>query len=696
MQRLAEPICPAENREPKADGRCLFFIQKRITTIGCRPSAIGRAAASLMLILLSQPAWAWQAPTRELEEAEEQAFKRAVSQVAPSLVRIETVGGLDQVQNFLLGNGPTTGVIVSADGFVISSSFNFLSKPASILVTTTDGRRMAAKVVANDTLRMLTLLKVEAEGLVPARAAAKESIKVGQWAIAVGRALDPNAPNASVGIVSAVNRIWGKAIQTDAKVSPVNYGGALVDVEGTVQGVLVPLSPQDNSPVAGVEWYDSGIGFAIPLVDVLATLDRLKQGKDLRPGLAGFTFASADLYGGDTKVDRVRYDSPMYRAGFKDGDAILELDGNKVTRPAQVRHVLGSKIEGDKLAISIKRGDETKQAELTLVGELPPFEAGFLGMLPTREKIGSGQSGVGVRFVYPESPAAKIGLKPRDRIIKFRDQSITSAAQLIDQVSRVRPTEKAIVVIRRDGKEQSLETTLVGYPADLPKDLPTSAIEAVAEADAKSEKPRTGRFGEEVADSKNAWWAFVPEGYNPAYGYSLLVWLHPAGDTLEATVYDSWKTEAERRGIILLGLKAANIGSGWQANEADFVHETVVAFQKKYSIDASRIVLHGYDKSGPFATHLAFKHRDLFRGLLLAAGAVSERPPENLPEYRLQFQLVCGSKDPAHAILERTANSLRAIKYPANFTSLSDLEHRYPNAEGVDAMARWIDSLDRL
>jgi serine protease Do len=484
--------------------------------------------------------------------------------------------------------------------------------------------------------------------------------------------------------------------------------------------VLVPLSPQDNSTVAGVEWYDSGIGFAIPLTDVLATLEKLKQGKDLRPGLAGFTFASTDLYGGDTKVDRVRYDSPMYRAGFKDGDVILDIDGHKVTRPAQVRHVLGSKIEGDKLAITIKRGDETKQADLTLVGELPPFEAGFLGVLPTREKVGSGElgmgspAGVGVRWVYPDSPAAKIGLKPRDRIIKFRDTAITSAAQLIDQVSRVRPTEKGTVVVRRDGKEETLEATLVGYPADLPKDLPTSVIEAVAEVDVKpaadkkdgkdegdnksgvADKPRTGRFAEEVADSKNAWWAFVPGNYNPAYAYSLLVWLHPPGDTLEATVFDLWKLEAERRGIILLGLKAANIGAGWQANEADFVHETVVAFQKKYSIDAGRVVLHGYDKSGPFATHLAFKHRDVFRGLILAASIIGERPPENLPEYRLQFQLICGSKDPAHAFAERNANSLRGIKYPANFTSLPDLEHRYPNADGVDAMARWIDSLDRL
>lgn len=705
---------PAESRGPLAVDRDPFSEQKKPSALGHRLSTIGRNSMTslVLLFLMCQPVWAWQAPTRELEEAEEQAFKRAVSQVAPSLVRIETVGGLDQVQNFLLGTGPTTGVVVSADGYVISSSFNFLSKPTSILVTTTDGQRLAAKAIANDTVRMLTLLKVEADGLVPARPTPKDSIKVGQWAIAVGRALDPNAPNVSVGIVSAINRVWGKAIQTDAKISPVNYGGALVDVDGSVMGVLVPLSPQDKSPVAGVEWYDSGIGFAIPLADVLATLERLKQGQDLRPGLAGFTFASTDLYGGDTKIDRVRYDSPMYRAGFKDGDQIVELDGHKVGRPAQVRHVLGSKIEGDKLAITIKRGDETKQADLTLVGELPPFEAGFLGVLPTREKLSGESAGVGVRWVYPDSPAAKLGLKPRDRIVKFREQAITSAAQLIDQVSRVRPTEKVAVVISRDGKEQTLEATLVGYPTDVPRDLPTSVIEAVAEADSKkpvekadgegekksdeADKPRTGRFCEDVADSKNAWWAFVPEGYNPAYAYSLLVWLHPPGDTLEATVYDLWKSETERRGIILLGLKAANIGMGWQANETEFVRDTVAAFQKKYSIDAGRVVLHGYDKSGPFATHLAFKHRELFRGLILAAAPIAERPPENLPEYRLQFQLICGSKDPAHPILERTANSLRSIKFPTNFTSLPDLEHRYPNADGVDAMVRWIDSLDRL
>ncbi len=673
----------------------------------------------LVTCVVGNLALGWQTPTRELEELEEKAFQQAVTQVAPSLVRIETVGGLDQVQNFTVGSGPTTGLVVSADGYVISSSFNFVSKPTSILVSLTDGRRLPAKLVANDVARMLTLLKIEATGLVPAKAAPKNSIRVGQWSIAVGRALDATTPNVSVGIVSAINRIWGKAIQTDAKVSPVNYGGALASVDGRVLGVLVPLSPQDNSPVAGVEWYDSGIGFAIPLEDVLATLERLKEGKDLRPGLAGFTFASSDLFGGETMVDRVRYDSPMYRAGFKDGDLIVEVDGHKVTRPAQVRHVLGSKLEGDTLPISVRRGEQTLQAELTLVGELPPFEAGFLGVLPTREKIGQPiGEGVGVRWVYADSPAAKSGLKTRDRISKFREQPITSAAQLTDLVSRVRPTEKATFVIRRGGQEVALEATLAPYPDQIPSDITSSVIEAVPDEDKPNDKtpdddqaekragdkaatddkdrPRTGRFTEQVQDSKNSYWAFVPESYNPAYAYALVVWLHPPADTLEATVYDLWKSDCERRGIILLGPKAANVAAGWQANEAEFVQETVVTFQKKYSIDSSRVVLHGFANSGPFATHLAFKHRDLFRGLVLAAAPIAERPPENLPEYRLQFHLVCGAKDRAHPFIDRNVASLKSLKYPASFTSLPDLEHRYPNAAGVDAISRWIDSLDRL
>ncbi|HSG70033.1 MAG TPA: trypsin-like peptidase domain-containing protein, partial [Planctomycetaceae bacterium] len=127
----------------------------------------------------------------ELAIREEQAFKQAVAFVEPSVVRIQTVGGLDRVGQILTNTGPTTGVVVSEDGYILSSAFNFVSKPASILVEFPDGRRLPAQEIATDRSRMLTLLKIDAQKLTPAVAADADSVKVGQWAIAVGRTYSP-------------------------------------------------------------------------------------------------------------------------------------------------------------------------------------------------------------------------------------------------------------------------------------------------------------------------------------------------------------------------------------------------------------------------------------------------------------------------------------------------------------------------
>ena len=104
-----------------------------------------------------------------------------------------------------------------------------------------------AKVVATDQTRMLTLLKIDGE---PAcrcrrrcpRTRSRSARRPSPWA---GRSPERHdePPSVSVGIISAVGRIWGKAIQTDAKMSPINYGGPLVDLQGRVQGILVPASP---------------------------------------------------------------------------------------------------------------------------------------------------------------------------------------------------------------------------------------------------------------------------------------------------------------------------------------------------------------------------------------------------------------------------------------------------------------------
>src|SRR5438105_2443331 len=168
-----------------------------------------------------------------LNEATEQALRAAALKVAPSVVLIETTGGTEMVgagqRQIRKGVGPTTGLVVAADGYVISSAFNFANKPTGVFATVPGRKeRFVAKIVATDHSRMLTLLKIEATDLPVPASAPKASLKIGQWAVALGRALVPNPdlpPSVSVGVVSALNRIFGKAIQTDAKVSPVNYGG---------------------------------------------------------------------------------------------------------------------------------------------------------------------------------------------------------------------------------------------------------------------------------------------------------------------------------------------------------------------------------------------------------------------------------------------------------------------------------------
>lgn len=663
-----------------------------------------------------------QAADEKLEAAEEQAFKQASALVAPSIVRIQTVGGLDRVGRVLLGTGPTTGVIVSADGYIISSAFNFASKPASVLVQLGDGRRLPAKVVATDHLRMITLIKVISKGLIPAKAAPKKSFRVGQWSLALGKTFDNAVPSMSVGIVSALNRVWGKAIQTDAKVSPVNYGGPLVDVEGRVLGILVPLSSRGRGETAGVEWYDSGIGFAIPLADVYAALDRLKTGKDLMPGRMGIEFKARSPLDAKPAIDRVRAESPAEKAGLKSGDVILEIDGQKVGRQAEARQVLGTHYAGDKIKLVVRRGEKTIPVQLVLIDKLLPYESAYLGVLPQRAANNATlPAGVGVRYVFPDSPAAKAQLKIGDRIVRVGKTDIADAASLLEQISGLKPGSKVSLVIMRDGhKQPPVEVTLASIPNTVPGELRTSLIPAAKKSGddpddddtgdddkgddetdnsddkkSSSDRPKTGRFSVTMPQHERSYWTYVPESYNPNYNYGLLVWIHPGGDTMEASMFRQWKSICERRGLILVAPKAKKI-AGWSLNEAEFVHDAVEHVQGRYSIDPARIFLHSYSQGGGFAFHLAFKYRELFRGIAVAGAALRQRPPENSRLYRLQFYLTCGSKDAAYRLVGRTAAGLRRLKYPVVFTPVTGAGQKYPPAEILREIGRWADCLDRI
>lgn len=643
----------------------------------------------------------------KLDALEEQAFKQAAALADPCIVRIETVGGLEQVENILLANGPTTGVVVSSDGYIITSSFNFVSKPASILVTLADGRHLAAKLVSNDRLRLLTLLKVDATGLTPAKPVPRDQIKVGQWALALGRTLDNSMPSVSVGIVSAVNRVWGKAIQTDAKTSPVNYGGALVDIEGRVMGVIAPLSPTGGSEMAGVEWYDGGIGFAIPLDDIYASLDHLKQGTDLLPGLMGISFTGGQSLNIPSIVDRVRYNSPAQQAGLKAKDKIIEADGEKIIRIAQLKQVMGRKYAGESVKLLVSRGDQTIPLELTLVGQLIPYETPFLGILPERSKA-SPNAGVGVRFVFAKSPAQMAGLSRGDRVVKFNSVEVADAAALTNLVSRSRPGERVPVTYVRDGAEATADVTLGSYPEEVVAELPAEATAAPGKvdegdakatpepnADNKTAELKTGRFTANLEGHDHDYWAYVPDGYRDRQSYGLVVWIHPAGDTMEAAVYKQWKSICDRRGLILVGPKAEKL-QGWLPGETEFIKALIGHFREKYSIDASRIVFHSFGNGAGMTSLFGAKHREIVRGIALTGAPFLGSLPENEPDLRQQFLFACGDTDKLLPRVKQVVGELRKMKFPVSFNTVKGLGAKYPDDAIIDEIGRWVDSIDRI
>ena len=170
------------------------------------------------------------------------AFLAAITKIRPQLVTIESFGGVSAVQGRIggirsQGEGNTTGLLISKEGHIVTSTFNFIQSPPVITVITGDGKRRVAKMLGKDEIRKLCVLKIEPyDEIELPEFAQTDSLKVGQWAISVGVGYGDVNPAMSSGIISAKNRIGGRAIQTDANISPANYGGPLLDISGTSLG----------------------------------------------------------------------------------------------------------------------------------------------------------------------------------------------------------------------------------------------------------------------------------------------------------------------------------------------------------------------------------------------------------------------------------------------------------------------------
>ncbi len=273
---------------------------------------------------------------------------------------------------FLQAQGATTGVILSSDGWIVVSRFALNFDPSTILVTLPDGRSFTAVRGGEDVSRGLALLKIDAEGLPTPTLADPREVQVGQWAFALGRTFaEGRLPSVHIGIVSATERLFGRALQIDANTSPANYGGPVVDVHGKVLGIAVPLSPSGRD--AGVDWYDSGIGFAVPLTGIGPLLDRMKLGEVLERGWLGIQLDGKHL-GPGAVLQSVLPDSPAALAGLKPKDTIVVVDGEQVRNPFHLQILVSRHMAGDPLHVEFQRGDAEPTSITVFLAEAPSKE----------------------------------------------------------------------------------------------------------------------------------------------------------------------------------------------------------------------------------------------------------------------------------------------------------------------------------
>lgn len=626
---------------------------------------------------------------QQLNLAEEAAIRAAVEKVAPSVLQIETVGGLVEGGGPLEGAARTTATVISEDGYLISSLAGFIQDPTGILVSLPSGKRVSGKIVAKDTNRNLILLKVESEEPLSVPAGIDRSeLRPGQWAIALGKTFSPESPSVSVGIVSATHRVWGKAVQTDAKISPNNYGGPLIDIQGAVIGILTPLSPQDSGATGGMEWYDSGIGFAVPLSEIKSRLDVLKEGTDLMPGLLGINLKGNDIVADPAEIAAVRYNSPAQEAGIEPKDILIEANGKPIERQAQLKHILGEAYAGDTIDFLVKRGDEELSISVTLADKLIPYDRPLLGIIPdrtTEEAI--------VRHVFDDTEAKKAGIEAGDKIIAYDDTEITTSESFREAVATGKPDEAHQVTFVRGGEEQTVEVQPGTVPARVltgnpPPEVPADAPEQAGIV--------TGESDFQLAEEPNEAKLFVPEVAKKLPSLGLVVLLEDAEFKLEP-MRDAWHEQAEKFGFAVLEVSPANEGR-WKRPESSVVRKMIDRVRDNYPIDAQRTITAGGKSGGAMALIHGFENREIQNGVVAAESGVPRgtNVPDCEPLSQLELVFVLPKDEKRADFVKKQIEGLRKMKYPIIENAMPDAEEMTLTDAEVALIAVWLNTLDKI
>lgn len=268
--------------------------------------------------------------------------------------------------NTLIEQGSGSGIIISADGYVVTNE-HVVEDATEISVILNTGEEYKAKLVGADDKSDLAVLKIEASGLVPATLGNSENLEVGELVVAIGNPLGQELfGTVTDGIVSALNRTMTvdsrtyNLIQTNAAINPGNSGGALVDRFGNVIGInTIKLS---NTKV-------EGIGFAIAISEAKPIIaDLMNNGYVSGRPLVGITVTENRS---GLSVYSIAEGSGAENAGIQIGDLIVKADGVAINTSEKLNEIRDKKAPGDTIVLTVIRNGELKDITVTLSEDVP-------------------------------------------------------------------------------------------------------------------------------------------------------------------------------------------------------------------------------------------------------------------------------------------------------------------------------------
>ena len=297
---------------------------------------------------------------------------------ADSVVEIttETVQTGTMLQQYI-SSGAGSGVIITEDGYIVTNH-HVIEGATNITVTLRNGETYSADLIGLDDQLDVALLKIEAPDLRPASIGTSADLMVGQTVVAIGNPLGQLGGTVTDGIISALDRnitLDGETnslLQTNAAVNPGNSGGGLFDAQGNLIAIVVAKSSGD-----GVE----GLGFAIPIDDVLAILDDLKEygyvtGRvslglsivDITNEQTAWMYRVSEL---GTYIYSVNPGTSAAESGLKSGDRIVSVNGLEIQSYDDLKTFLKDVSVGDVLRFVVSRSGQQMPIDV-VAGEYIP------------------------------------------------------------------------------------------------------------------------------------------------------------------------------------------------------------------------------------------------------------------------------------------------------------------------------------